>query len=202
MRNKAALIGIGGLALLMLAFIGQLDSFFVYMPVIMRQPTPTPTSTATPTVTPTPTVTRTQVPCPAGTPVATQFFNSRGVVGIYFRMKDNRNCFNPNEEAWFQFKIINTNANTIRIAGLGAHYCTSNPPGWRCTQASWGDFDLAGTSAGGDANVIEWEDHLNMPYSGQLQVRLAICWLSSRAVCEDNPTQWDYLSNAFPITIR
>jgi hypothetical protein len=170
--------------------------YSTYLPIVRKDPSPTPTITPTPTPTPVPTSTSTPVPCPSGTPVATQFYNSNGIVGVYFYMKDGRNCFNPNEDAWFKFMVANNNPNAVSVAALGAHYCTVNPPGWRCTQSSWADFSFPANSS------IEWEDHLNMPSSGQLQVRLGICWLANKTICEQQPGQWTYLSNSFTVTIR
>lgn len=187
-------LSLGLAALALVAW--QLQTYLVYMPVVMKQPTPTPTVTPTPTITPTP------IPCQGGPTAATQFFSSRGVQGNLFRWSSGQsNCVQRGEEVRFDFKVTNTNPNAVRVGGLGAIWCVDKPGG-ECTQASWGDFDFAGTSAGGDNNVIEWDDGLRIPTSGTYQVRLGICWLGSRTDCENNPGQWEYLSNAIVLVVR
>lgn len=183
-----------GLSLLALTLISarlyQILSHNIYLPIVAKQPTPTFTPSLTPTVTPTPTITPTSVPCPAGTPAPVQMFTYNGVQGNYFRMKDNRNCFNRNEDVWFDFSATNTNAFTlVDVGGMGAYWSTAN-------QASWGDFPFD------PGQTIASNDHLNIPISGVYQIRFGICFLSSRSACNANPGAWNALSGPITIVIR
>jgi len=93
---------------------------------------------------------------------------------------------------WFEFEAQNINNFTlIDVGGLGAYWSTGN-------QASWGDFDFEP----GYEKRITWNDHLNISTSGTYQVRLGICFLSSRSACNANPGAWHALSGPITIVIR
>jgi hypothetical protein len=193
MPRKLAALLIGALALTLMAFVGQLDTFFVYMPVVARQPTPTPTNTPTPTITPT------SVPCPAATPAPiTSYFSNGGVQGQLFRLKEvQSNCVQRNQDVWFYFEARNTTGQPLDVGGLGARWCTNIAN--QCTQASWGDFLWTLPFA---EPVIGHEDHLNIPNSGTYQVRLAICWLGTRDACMANPNLWHDLSGPLTLVVQ
>jgi hypothetical protein len=199
MERKLFALVLGALALTLMAFVGQMDSFFVYLPIVSRDPTPTPTSTPTATVTPTATTGPTPIPCPGFNPTpATTYFSNGGVQGQFFRLKEGQsNCAQRNQDVWFYFEARNTTGQPYDVGGLGARWCTTTA--YQCTQASWGDFLWTHPYAG---TVIGHEDHLNIPNSGTYQVRLAICWLSTRDECMANPAAWHDLSGPITLVIQ
>ena len=129
------------------------------------------------------------VPAPAltGGPYA-----ANGIRGDYFRIQKPEAA--PNEDVWFEFSATNTNSEPVAIGGLGAVWSAGS-------QASWGDFHFAGTEKAPD-NVIEWNDHLNIPARGTYQVRLGVCFLASRDAAEKNLGEWKFLSDPITVTIR
>ncbi len=126
-------------------------------------------------------------PAPAGGP-----YLVNGIRGDYFRMA--KTTAAPNEDVWFEFSATNTNEGPLPIGGLGAIWSTGS-------QASWGDFVFAGTLKAPD-NVIEWNDHLNIPARGTYQVRLGVCFLASRDAAEKNLGEWKFLSDPITVTIQ
>jgi hypothetical protein len=135
---------------------------------------------------------------PSPAPPATNYTSSNGIEGKRFETKNGMNCVMPGEDVWFYFEALNVSNPGVRVGALGAIWCT-NKPGGQCTQASWGDFEWRSPFAD---PLIGHEDHLNINTSGTYQVRLGICWLGSRTDCENNPSQWQYLSGPITIVIR
>lgn len=189
-HDRRQLISLSLIVLTLAAFVWQTQQTTVYLPIVMKQPTPTPTVTPTP---------RPLLNCPSGPPApVTGFYTSQGKVrGQKFATKNNVNCAMPGEDVWFYFEAVNLTGEGFRVGGLGAVWCTDKPG--QCTQASWGDFEWRSPFAD---PVIGHEDHLNIYTSGTYQVRLGICWLGSRAECENNPGAWDYLSDPITVVIR
>jgi hypothetical protein len=208
MKKKITII-VGVLALTLVAFARQAQvadlPYKVSLPLVAKYPTltpsatPTPTNTPTPSQTPTRTATPTSTQTPTLTPTAVQMYTYDGFRGNYFRLLSASAA--RNEDVWFEFSVTNTNPNARYIGGLGAYWnsCTVVPGSVYCTQASWGDFTFSATPPD---NVIEWNDHLNIPTSGTYSVRLGICFLGSRTNCENNPSQWHPLSDPITLVIR
>ncbi|MBL8045846.1 MAG: hypothetical protein JNL09_04855 [Anaerolineales bacterium] len=191
-----------GLSLLALTLISaqlyQALTYTIYLPVVVKIPTLTFTPSLTPTNTLTPSPTLSPVPCPANTPApVTTFYTNNGIQGQAFRMKNNVVCGQRNQDLWFYFEAKNTTGQPYDVGGLGIIWCTNLPN--QCTQASWGDFLWTAPYAG---EVIGHEDHLNIANSGTYQARLAICWLSTRNECMQNPSSWHYLSDPITIVIQ
>jgi len=187
MERKLFALFLGALALTLMAFVGQMDTFFVYMPMVARQPTPTPTNTPTATVTPTATTMPSATPVPTSPPMYTQ----GGIRGDFFRIR-NRTA-GPGQDVWFEFGVTNVSGIRVDYGALGAWWSSGS-------QASYGDEHFF---APGQALEFH-EDHLNIPTPGTYQVRLAICFLADRSACQgpSGLSQWQYLSEPVSVTIQ
>jgi uncharacterized protein YraI len=157
------------------------------LPVVAAPPTPIPTNTSVP-----PTATR--VP-----PTNTQTSGgggggAGGIRGDYFELKSTAREYSVNQQIWFKFKVTNTSGNALAYRCLGAKALNAT-----FAQCSWGNNS---TDQLGVNQVVEWEDHIELP-AGTYNLVLGICTLGDTGACRSSASAgWLILSNSIQITVK
>jgi hypothetical protein len=170
------------------ATIAFTPTAFVYMPIILRQPTPTPTPTPTPLPTPTPTATPT---CPYLGHVLT------GQVTL----DENKPSYAVGENIFFHETIANPTNSRICYGLVGVAVTKLSGSGSSFFHTSWsGDLWLdPGCTGPTDHCGGPWGDSLQIGVAGTYSFTLAVCY-SRVDVC---PTagDWQTFNTLSPITV-
>jgi hypothetical protein len=167
--------------------------------------TPVPTETPLPTNTPVPIIYPTATPIPptappeptatTGPPPGPQPVSINGISGKKFEIQD-RSSFCPNCDVWFRFVVSNSSGGNVSFSTLGVVPRKDGKDQWQWFQKSWG-----GNSDKIDKNGLDWEDHINIPESGDYTLRLVICFGEYNSCKAGNSTHHT-LSQEIPITIK
>ena len=192
--------------------VSQMPATFTPLPTVeatnTAEPTnPDPTDTPLPTNTlPPPTATNTPVPIilptntsppPTNTPKPEPpAQDTRGLVAEYFNIQWERANLTVNGEIWFGFKVVNTVGYDVPYNMLGVMPKKDGQDRFEWFQWSYGGKDHVISPQG-----LEWEDHIELPESGNYTLRLSICFDGLDA-CKAGGGTWATLSQEIAVTIN
>lgn len=177
------------------------------LPTSTPRPSDTPTATPEATATPEPTATLppTAIP-PTSAPVvptattapptatAAPGANTQGIVATHFALQP-RSVFQVAQPVWFEFNLANNAGGPVSFGSLGVMPRKDGADRLAWYQQSWG-----GNNDAVPANGLSWEDHIDLPESGSMTLRLVICFDGTQA-CLSGQGTFHTLSAEIPVTI-